>query len=142
MFFSRNIGNFDISMFVYDPFNTFIMPQQQSSNFHRNLSNNFDQRALDLYRFIDCRYRSDAKWSNNPHFNLYAKRFQLFPVSLSISTAVKGPRAESIIFRAKKSLLSERIRQTNISIKNIRSDRATSEAQLESLVGATRFAEC
>ena len=30
------LGINDISTFVYDPSNTIIMPQQQSSNFHRN----------------------------------------------------------------------------------------------------------
>ena len=35
--FRSKYWEYDISTFVNDPFNTFIMPQQQSSNFHRNV---------------------------------------------------------------------------------------------------------
>ena len=40
------------------------------------------------------------------------------------------------------SLLSERIRQTHIAIKNIKRDRSEVETQLEAIVGASVFADC
>ena len=123
-------------------FNFLNMNQPQRSSFHLKLSQDFGRKALDLFRFIERRYISDAKWSNNLHFNLSLKRFQIFPVSLSISSAVKGPRAEKILFKAKRSLLTERIRQTHISIKNIRRDREEAESEMISIVGAATFAEC
>ena len=92
------------------------MPQLQQSNFHSNLSLNFGRKALETFRFIESHSISDAKWSNNLHFNLSLKRYQIYPVSLTLSSSVKGPRAEKILFIAQKSLLSERIRQTHIAI--------------------------
>ena len=92
--------------------------------------------------FASLSYISDAKWSNHLHFNLSLKRFQIFPVSLSISSTVKGPRAEKILFKAKRSLLTERIRQTHISIKNIRKDRQEAESEMATIVGAAMFEEC
>ena len=92
--------------------------------------------------FASSSYISDAKWSNHLHFNLSLKRFQIFPVSLSISSAVKGPRAEKILFKAKRNLLTERTRQTHISIKNIRKDRQEAESEIATIVGAAVFEEC
>ena len=115
------------------------MPQLQPSNFHLNLSHEFGRKALKLFRFIERRYISDAKWSNHLHFNLSLKRYNIFPVSLSVSSSVKGPKAEKILFKAKRALLSERIRQTLAALKTIRRDRQEAEAQLGALVGAANF---
>ena len=69
------------------------------------------------------------------------KRFIVFPVSLAISSSVKGARAEKKSFSKLRSL-SERIRQTNMTFKNIRKDRGDAETPLESLVGAAVFSDC
>ena len=122
--------------------NKLNMPQQQQSNFHSNLTSNFGRKALELYRFIERRSISDAKWSNNLHFNLSLKRLQIFSSSLSISSTVKGPRAEKILFKAKRSLLTERIRQTHAAIANIRKDKADAVAHLKRLVGDAVYEDC
>ena len=118
------------------------MPHQQQSNFHSKLSQDFGRKALELFRFIERHHISDAKWSNNLHFNLSLKRLKIFSVSLSVSSSVKGPRAERIIFQTKRSLLSERIRQTIRVIKNIKKDRQEAETALERLVCPQIFDDC
>ena len=72
------IRDIDIFSCCYMQSNTFVMPQLQQSNFHSNLSHNFGRKALETFRFIERRTISDAKWSNNLHFNLSLRRFQIF----------------------------------------------------------------
>ena len=98
------------------------MPPLQQYNFYSNLSLNFGRTTLDLFRFLERRIRSLARWRNHLHFNLSCRRFNLYPVSMTFSSAVKGPIAEKIIARTRKALLSERIRQTVSTLNNIQRD--------------------
>ena len=122
-----------------------LMPrltQSCLSNFHSKLSQDFGRTALDLFRSIERQRISKAKWSNHLHFNLSLKYFKIFPVSLSIASTVKGPRAEKILFTAQRSLLCERIRQTVTILKNIRKDRDEAEFRLMTLLDASTLANC
>ena len=60
--------------------------------------------------------RKIARWENNRIFNIRCIRYKYTPISAILKTNITGKRAEQIIMKAEKQLLSVRVRHCNFTI--------------------------
>ena len=80
-------------------------------NFHERLKLDYGNDCLGNIRLLEKTGIKQSCFRNHLRFSLHCKHHDITPVSLCLSSCVKGKRAENILKRAEKSLLNVRIGQ-------------------------------
>ena len=94
-------------------------------NIHKSIYMELGPEGLKRTRILENTSRKIARFRNHLHFSLHCKHHSIIPVSLKLSTTVKGGKAEKIINTTEKALLNVRISQihrtlTSLETKKIR----------------------
>ncbi|XP_072023469.1 uncharacterized protein [Amphiura filiformis] len=92
------------------------MSTPQQFKLPKRLESEFGRMALKNFRSLEFMERKLARFRNHLHFTMHCKHHGLYPPSLSLKTAVKGPHAQRIIQNTQHLLLNERIRQIYYTI--------------------------
>ena len=80
-------------------------------NFHSNIRDAYGKDCLDNIRHLEKTGKKIARYRNHLRFSLHCKHQKITPVSLRLSSTVKGTKADNILRRAERSLLNVRIGQ-------------------------------
>ncbi|XP_078582762.1 uncharacterized protein LOC144865701 isoform X2 [Branchiostoma floridae x Branchiostoma japonicum] len=81
-------------------------------NFQVKFKNDYGEDCLKTVRNLERTGKKLARHQNHLRFNLHCKHHDVTPVSLKLSSTVKGNKANSILKRAERQLLNVRISQT------------------------------
>ena len=98
------------------------MPLLQHYNLHQVILEKYGRNALIKYRRAESKTAALAKWRNHLHFNLSCKRFNVEPLTILGSSAIKGEQADKILAAARRKLLRVRIGQTKKTVNAIQAD--------------------
>ena len=80
-------------------------------NFHSSIRLNYGKDCLDNIRCLEKTGQKIARYRNHLRFSLHCKHQSITPVSLRLSSTVKGNKANNILRRAEKGLLNVRVGQ-------------------------------
>ena len=87
-----------------------------NQNLHLFIKTHFGKDCLSLVREFEKTSRKLADYRNHLRFNLRCLHSDIIPRSLWIKSPVKGFRAYTIVHKAEKALINERVRQTTFTI--------------------------
>ncbi|XP_072048289.1 uncharacterized protein [Amphiura filiformis] len=85
-------------------------------NLHNCIRSQFGKDCLDIVRKLERVSLKIARYRNHLRFNLNCFNAHITPKSLHLSSAIKGYVANNILRKAERSLVNERIRQTNFTL--------------------------
>jgi hypothetical protein len=87
------------------------MPHFPQSNLHQNIISQFGLETLGLFCFLERKTHQQVKWASHLHFNMHCRHHHITTCSIHIQSNIKGAKAESILQKAERALLVERIHQ-------------------------------
>ena len=74
-------------------------------NFHASLRSDYGTDCLKNVRLLERNGKKIARYRNHLRFSLHCKHQDIIPVSLRLSSTVKGNKANNILRRGEKALL-------------------------------------
>ena len=83
-----------------------------------------------------------CNYKNHRRFSLRCLGNDIIPVSIRLKNNVRIQRSDSIIHRAERSLLNERIREVNIILDWLKHDTYMYEAKLSAILSQEHMEEC
>ena len=92
-------------------------------NFHYNIRTDYGKDCLDNIRHLERTGKKIARYRNHLRFSLHCKHQYITPVSLRLSSTVKGNKADNILRRAERSLLNVRVGQIVNKINNLKQEK-------------------
>ena len=101
----------------------------------------FSKDCLNDARQLEKISRKLARTRNHLRYNLTCYNSHLTPTGLSIRSNVRGPKAQSIIQKAERALVNERIRQHNFTMDVLVSEREKLLDRLQSKLPSNEFQE-
>ena len=101
----------------------------------------FSKDCLNDARQLEKISRKLARTRNHLRYNLTCYNSHLTPTGLSIRSNVRGPKAQSIIQKAERALVNERIRQHNFTVDVLVSEREKLLDRLQSKLPSNEFQE-
>ena len=99
-------------------------------NLHASIRCEYGQESVKLVREYEKSALKHARFRNHLHFNLHCKHNGIIPVSLRLQSNVQGKKADNILRRAERSLLSVRIGQTVQKVKKIEAEVSSLERRI------------
>ena len=99
-------------------------------SFHKHIKDDFGKIALVSVRNLEKTCKKIARYRNHLRFNLHCKHHNIRPVSLRLSSTVKGEKANQILKRAEKQLTNVRISQTVRKLKFLNSEKDRLDSEL------------
>ena len=91
------------------------MSEPQQNNFFQRLAKDYGKDCLHLVRDLERTGRKISRYQNHLRLTLQCKHTDVTPVSLKLKTSMKGMWVNNILYRAERSLMSERILQINFT---------------------------
>ncbi|XP_072038548.1 uncharacterized protein [Amphiura filiformis] len=92
-------------------------------NFHASIRNDYGKDCLNNIRQLEKTGCKIARYRNHLRFSLHCKHQRITPVSLRLSSTVKGTKADNILRRAERSLLNVRIGQIVRKLDDLESEK-------------------
>ena len=74
-------------------------------NIHKNIYSELGPEGLQSTSILEKTACKISRFRNHLHFSLHCKHHNVIPVSLKLSTTVKGNKEEKILNRTEKALL-------------------------------------
>ncbi|XP_072033196.1 uncharacterized protein [Amphiura filiformis] len=101
-------------------------------NFHANIRTDYGKDCLDNIRHLEKTGQKIARYRNHLRFSLHCKHQNITPVSLRLSSTVKGRKADNILRRAERALLNVRVGQIVNKINNLNQEKDRLESVIYS----------
>ncbi|XP_072033573.1 uncharacterized protein [Amphiura filiformis] len=92
-------------------------------NFHDSLRSDYGKDCLNNVRLLERNGKKIARFRNHLRFSLHCKHLDITPVSLRLSSTVKGNKANNILRSAERALLNVRVGQIVNKINNLNQEK-------------------
>lgn len=86
---------------------------------HSTIRSEYGQECVKLVRDYENTAKKIANFRNHLRFNLHCKHHDVTPKSLKLTSNIKGQKANNILRKAEKQLLSVRIGDTVKVLKKL-----------------------
>ena len=83
-----------------------------------------------------------ADFQNHRRFSLRCLSADIIPVSIKLKSSIRSPKGHSLIIKAEKALLNERIRTVNNTITMFEIQKDTCMNQLKGILDKETMEEC
>ena len=94
---------------------------------HSTIRNEYGQECVKLVWDNENTAKKIASFRNYLRFTLHCKHHDVTPISLKLTSNIKGQKANNILRRAEKQLLSVRIGDTVKVLKKLEEKKSTLE---------------
>ena len=85
------------------------MSRPQQLKLPQRLKHEFDRMILQSFRDLEKIERKISAFRNHLHFTLHCKHHGVFPPSLTLKCSMKGKGVNTILLKAQRALLNERV---------------------------------
>ena len=107
----------------------------------KNINEEYGRESLKTARDLENVAKKQARFRNHLVFSLRCKQQGVIPVSLRIKCPVNTKGAQSIVKRAERGLLCERIRVINSKLRRLESDYNKLDHSLDNTISVAHKSE-
>ena len=102
----------------------------------------YGKEALAIFRKWENLNMKTCNYKNHRRFLLRCLGNGIIPVSIRLKNNARTQRSDSIIQKAERSLLNERIREVNIILDQLKHDIYMYETKLSAILSQDHMKEC